>query len=91
MSETQTYDVAPVKQKENTSLTTKLALAVTAASVAMLPAVSFAAGEITTIGEGLTAEIDASKAIVVAIFGAGALLLALFAGYRYMKRGANSA
>jgi len=40
---------------------------------------------------GLTAEIDGSKATVITLFGAGLVLLGIFAGWRYLKRGANSA
>ncbi|MFM7810798.1 MAG: major capsid protein [Acinetobacter junii] len=40
---------------------------------------------------GLTAEIDGSKATVIALFGAGLIILGIFAGWRYLKRGANSA
>ncbi|WP_336163525.1 major capsid protein [Acinetobacter ursingii] len=40
---------------------------------------------------GLTEEIDGSKATVIALFGAGLIILGIFAGWRYLKRGANSA
>ncbi|MEL4297703.1 hypothetical protein [Acinetobacter ursingii] len=40
---------------------------------------------------GLTAEIDGSKSIVIGLFGAGLIILGIFAGWRYLKRGANSA
>lgn len=40
---------------------------------------------------GLTAEIEGSKDTVIALFGAGLVLLGIFAGWRYLKRGANSA
>lgn len=40
---------------------------------------------------GLTAEIDGSKATVITLFGAGLIILGIFAGWRYLKRGANSA
>ena len=40
---------------------------------------------------GLTGEIDGAKATVITLFGAGLVLLGIFAGWRYLKRGANSA
>lgn len=49
------------------------------------------AAEITTIGQGLSEEIDAVKALIITLFTAGAVLLGIFAGFRYLKRGANSA
>lgn len=55
-------------------------------------AVSFAhAAEITAVGENLAAEIAAGKTIIVSLLTAGAVLLGIFAGYRYLKKGANSA
>lgn len=49
------------------------------------------AAEITAVGEGLTGEIEAGKTIIIALFTAGAILLGIFAGFRYLKRGAGSA
>lgn len=49
------------------------------------------AAEISTIAQGLSDEIDAAKTIIIALFTAGAVLLGIFAGFRYLKRGANSA
>lgn len=49
------------------------------------------AAEITTIGQGLSEEIGAVKDLVISLFTAGAVLLGIFAGFRYLKRGANSA
>lgn len=40
---------------------------------------------------GLTEEIDGAKATVIVLFGAGLIILGIFAGWRYLKRGANSA
>lgn len=40
---------------------------------------------------GLTAEIDGAQSTVITLFGAGLVLLGIFAGWRYLKRGANSA
>jgi hypothetical protein len=40
---------------------------------------------------GLTGEIDGGKATIVALFGTALVILGIFAGWRYLKRGANSA
>lgn len=40
---------------------------------------------------GLTSEIDGGKATIIALFGAALVILGIFAGWRYLKRGANSA
>lgn len=40
---------------------------------------------------GLTDEIDGAKATVLGLFGASLIILGVFAGWRYLKRGANSA
>lgn len=40
---------------------------------------------------GLTGEIDGAKATVLGLFAAALIILGVFAGWRYLKRGANSA
>ncbi|EHU1489680.1 major capsid protein [Acinetobacter baumannii] len=40
---------------------------------------------------GLTGEIEGAKEIVTGLFGVGLIVLGIFAGWRYLKRGANSA
>lgn len=40
---------------------------------------------------GLTDELDGAKLIVVGLFGAALVILGVFAGWRYLRRGANSA
>lgn len=40
---------------------------------------------------GLTAEIDGGKATIIALYGTALVILGIFAGWRYLKRGANSA
>jgi hypothetical protein len=40
---------------------------------------------------GLTDEIDGGKATIIALFGTALVILGIFAGWRYLKRGANSA
>ncbi|ENW90914.1 MULTISPECIES: major capsid protein [Acinetobacter] len=40
---------------------------------------------------GLTNEIEGGKEIITGLFAAGLILLGIFAGWRYIKRGANSA
>lgn len=49
------------------------------------------AAEITTIGAGASEEINAGKALMIALFAAAAVILGVFAGWRYFKRGINSA
>lgn len=49
------------------------------------------AAEIDAVATGLTDEISGGKAVIITLFTAGAVLLGLFAGWRYLKRGANSA
>ncbi|MDC4332992.1 hypothetical protein ACT41M_06095 [Acinetobacter baumannii] len=41
--------------------------------------------------DGLTSEIEGAKEIVTGLFGVGLIVLGIFAGWRYLKRGANSA
>ncbi len=63
-----------------------------ASLLAMVYALSVYASAASSIdATGLTAEIDGSKATVIALFGAGLIILGIFAGWRYLKRGANSA
>lgn len=81
-------EVATVEKKQYNAFEKAIAFAVLSSALVASPA--FAEG-ISTIGAGLNTEVEASKAIVLALFGIGATVLALFAGYRYMKRGANSA
>ena len=40
---------------------------------------------------GLTAEIDGGKTTIIALFGTALVVLGIFAGWKYIKRGANSA
>ena len=40
---------------------------------------------------GLTTDIEGGKEIITGLFAAGLILLGIFAGWRYIKRGANSA
>ena len=82
-------EVATVEKKQYNAFEKAIAFAVISSALVASPA--FAEGDISTIGAGLNTEVEASKAIVLALFGIGATVLALFAGYRYMKRGANSA
>lgn len=82
-------EVSTVEKKQYNAFEKAIAFAVVSSALVASPA--FAEGGISTIGAGLNTEVEASKAIVLALFGIGATVLALFAGYRYMKRGANSA
>lgn len=49
------------------------------------------AAEITTIGTGASEEINAGKALLITLLTAGAIILGILAGWRYFKRGVNSA
>ena len=40
---------------------------------------------------GLNTQISTAKATILILFSAGLVVLGIFAGYRYLKRGANSA
>lgn len=65
-----------------------------AVAVAVLMAVTVPtayAAEITTIGAGASEEINAGKALMIALFAAAAVILGVLAGWRYFKRGINSA
>lgn len=83
----ESYDVVVTQQKKGNK---GLYAAATAVAVTALAPVASNAS-IAEIGASLNTELDASKLIIVAIMTLGATLLAMFAGYRYMKRGANSA
>lgn len=62
------------------------------AIIATGSALAFHANAASSIdATGLTGEIDGSKDTVILLFGTGLVLLGIFAGWRYLKRGANSA
>lgn len=85
-------EVLVLTQKESQKPTFKQAVKYGVATAVVAGAMTSAnAAEITAIGEGLTGEIDAGKALIITLFTAGAILLGIFAGWRYLKRGANSA
>lgn len=71
------------------SKSSKFGQALVVGVVASMPL--FAMADIAVMGEAMNTEVEAAKGIIVSLFGIGATVLALFAGYRYMKRGANSA
>lgn len=71
------------------TLTTRLKQASVIAVGTALAAHASAASSIDATG--LTGEIDGAKDTVILLFGAGLVLLGIFAGWRYLKRGANSA
>lgn len=82
-------DVVVATEKQPTyGAAAKYAVAVIVATLATQSAY---AAEIDAIGAGLSDEIGAVKTIIVGLFTLGAVLLGLFAGFRYLKRGANSA
>ncbi|WP_019520306.1 hypothetical protein [Faucicola boevrei] len=80
--------VVSVQSKKRINQAVKYGVAVALSSMAISQA---NAAEIATIGSGLSQEIEAVKALVISLFSAGAILLGIFAGFRYLKRGANSA
>lgn len=83
----ESYDVVVTQQKKRNK---GLYAAATAVAVTALAPVASNAS-LAGIGAELSTEMEAGKLIIVAIMTLGATLLAMFAGYRYMKRGANSA
>ena len=71
------------------TLLTCLKLAFVIAAGTALAAHASAASSIDATG--LTGEIDGGKATIIALFGTALVILGIFAGWRYLKRGANSA
>lgn len=89
MSENQNVPAVVEQKKSKVNAASWVAVASALAITAAMPVASNAA--LAEIGADLTSELDAGKLIIVAVMTLGATLLAMFAGYRYMKRGANSA
>lgn len=52
---------------------------------------SYASAASSIDASGLTDEIDGVQTIVIGLFGVAITILGMFAGWRYLKRGANSA
>ena len=71
------------------TFTTRLKQAVVIATGTALAIHANAASSIDATG--LTDEIDGGKATIIALFGTALVILGIFAGWRYLKRGANSA
>ncbi len=71
------------------TLATRLKQASVVAAGTALAAHASAASSIDATG--LTSEIDGGKATIIALFGTALVVLGIFAGWRYLKRGANSA
>lgn len=86
----QTYEVVETSQNQQKNRF-KQALKIGTATALVAIGTQSAHADIQTIGAGLTGQIDAGKAIIVGLMTAGAILLGIFAGYRYLKKGANSA
>lgn len=72
-----------------TTLSTRLKQAAFIATGTALAIHANAASSIDATG--LTGEIDGGKATIIALFGTALVILGIFAGWRYLKRGANSA
>ena len=63
-----------------------------AVAIAIASAMAIHANAASSIdATGLTGEIDGGKATIIALFGTALVILGIFAGWRYLKRGANSA
>lgn len=58
---------------------------------AMTAAPAHADSALTAVGASMTSEIDGAKSIVISLFTAAAVVLALFVGWKYLKRSGNSA
>lgn len=58
---------------------------------AMTAVPAHAESALTAVGASMTSEIDGAKSIVISLFTAAAVVLALFVGWKYLKRGGNSA
>lgn len=85
-------EVLAQTQKQPTNPTLKEAVKYVVATAVVAGSMQIAnAAEIDTVGASLTDELGSVKTIVVGLFALGAVLLGLFAGYKYLKRGANSA
>ncbi len=50
-----------------------------------------AASSLSTVGTAFTDELDGAKAVIITILSGAAIVLGLLVGWRYMKRGGNSA
>lgn len=50
-----------------------------------------AESSLSTVGAAFTGELDGAKAVIITILSAAAIVLGLLVGWRYMKRGGNSA
>lgn len=50
-----------------------------------------AASSLSAVGTSFTDELDGAKAVIITILSAAAIVLGLLVGWRYMKRGGNSA
>ena len=79
---------AIVLQKKPT-LKTRFAQALVISTGTALAMHASAASSLDTTG--LTGEIDGAKASIIALFGAAIVILGVFMGWKYLKRGANSA
>lgn len=50
-----------------------------------------AESSLSGVGAAFTGELDGAKAVIITILSAAAIVLGLLVGWRYMKRGGNSA
>lgn len=87
----QNYEVVEASQNQPKNRFKEALKVGTATALVAVGTQAAHANDITTIGQGLTGQIDAGKSIIVGLMTAGAILLGIFAGYRYLKKGASSA
>lgn len=73
------------------TLTTRLKQGAVIGAGTALAMHASAASSLDGAAAGMTAEMDGAKAIVITVFTTAIVILAIFAGWRYLKRGANSA
>lgn len=50
-----------------------------------------AESSLSAVGASFTGELEGAKAVIITILSAAAIVLGLLVGWRYMKRGGNSA
>lgn len=70
---------------------TRLAQAVAVGTTYAMATHANAAGQLDAIGQSLGTEIDGAKAIVLTLLASAALVLAIFIGWKFLKKGASAA
>lgn len=80
-----------VEHKGKVTLRQKIGTGVAVATTYALANTAHAAGSLDAVGTAMTGEIDGGKAILITVFSAAAVVIGLMIGWRYLKRGGNSA